>query len=211
MSNLLWPTDYSTPGLHVPHQLPKFAQVHVHCIGDANQPSHPLMPSSPWLLIFPSIRDFPMSQLFASKYWSFSFNISPSNEYSGLISLKIDWFDLLKSKGLSRVFSNTTIWKHQFFSSQPTQGPTLTSGKNIALTIWTFVGRAMTLLFSTLSRFVRAFLPRSKHLLISWLHSPSIMILEPKNRKSVTISTFSPLYLSWSNGAEWHDLSFSNI
>ena len=118
MSNLLWPTDYSTPGLHVPHQLPKFAQVHVHCIGDANQPSHPLMPSSPWLLIFPSIRDFPMSQLFASKYWSFSFNISPSNEYSGLISLKIDWFDL-SAVQVNQVFSNITVWKYQFIGTLP--------------------------------------------------------------------------------------------
>ena len=91
--------DCSTPGLHFPYQLSKFAQVHVHCISDANQPSHPLMPSSPLLSIFPSIRDFPMSQLFPSKYQSFSFNISPSNEYSGLISLKIDWFDLSAVQG----------------------------------------------------------------------------------------------------------------
>ena len=91
--------DCSTPGLHVPHQLPKFAQVHVHYISDANQPSHPLMPSSRLLSIFPSIRDFPMSQLFPSKYWSFSFNISPSNKYSGLISLKIDWYDLSAVQG----------------------------------------------------------------------------------------------------------------
>ena len=103
--------DCSTPGLPVPHHLQEFAQVHVYCISDAIQPSHPLMPSSPLPSIFPSIRDFSNESavhIRGPKYWSFSFSISPSNKYSGLISLKISWFDLL-SKGLSGVFSSTTV------------------------------------------------------------------------------------------------------
>ena len=119
-----------------------------------------------------------------------------------------DWFPLeltglifLQSKGLSGVFSSTTIWKHQFFTTQPSLWfnshiRTWLLGKKkkqtIALTIWTFVGKLMSLLFNTLSRFVIAFLPRSKRLLISWLQSPSAVILEPKKRKSVTASTFNP-------------------
>ena len=115
------PMDCSTPGFPVLHHLPEFAQTHAHWVGDAIQPSHPL--SS--LFLLPSI--FPITRVFSNesvlhirwpKYWSFSFSISPSNECLGLISFRIDWFDLFASKGLSRVFSNTTVQKHQFFGTQ---------------------------------------------------------------------------------------------
>jgi len=99
------PMDCSTPGLPVPHQLPEFAQVHVYCISDAAQPFHPLMPSFPLLSVFPSTRDFSNESSLHirwPKYWSFSFSISPSSEYSGLISLKIDWFDFLAVQGTFR-------------------------------------------------------------------------------------------------------------
>ena len=128
--------------------------------------------------IFPSIRVFSNeSTLYIRwpKYWNFSFSISPSNEYLGLISFRIDWFDLFAVQGLSRVFSNTTVWKHQFFGPQPSlwvkEGlhPYMSTGKTIALTRWTFVVKLMSLFFNMLSRFVIAFLPRNKHLLLSWL------------------------------------------
>ena len=118
------------------------------------------------------------------KYWSFNFSIIPSKEHSGLISFRMDWLDLLQSKRLSRVFSNTTVQKHQFFcaqlSSQSNSHPYMTTGKTIALTRWTFVGKVMSLLLNMLSRLVITFLPRSKCLLISWLQSPSAVILEPR-------------------------------
>ena len=113
------PMDYSTPGYPVLHHLPKLAQAHVHWVDVAIQPSHPLL-----LLLssFPSIRIFPNELVLCirwPKYWSFSFSISPSNEYSGLIFFRIDWFDLLAIQGPLRVFSSTTARKHQFFHVQP--------------------------------------------------------------------------------------------
>ena len=115
------PMDCSTPGLPVYHQLPEFTQAHVHWVGDAIQPSHPL--SSPSLPAYNLAQHQDLFQWVSSlhqvaKYWSFSFSISPYNEYSGLISFRIDWFDLLAVQGLSRVFSNTTVQKHQFFGAQ---------------------------------------------------------------------------------------------
>ena len=134
---------------------------------------HPLvLPPS----IFPSIRVFSNESALRirwPKYWSFSFSISPSNEYSGLISFRIGLISL-QFKGLSRVFSNTTVQKHQFFGAQLSfivqlSHPYMTTGKMIPLIRWTFVGKVVSLLFNVLSRLVMAFLPRSKHLLISWL------------------------------------------
>ena len=119
------------------------------------------------------------------KYWSFSFSISPSNEYSGLISCRMDWLDLLAVQGtLKRLLQHysskaSILWCSAFFIIQVSQ-PYMTTGKTIALTRWTFVGKVMSLLFNVLSRLVIAFLPRSKRLLISWLQSPSSVILEPK-------------------------------
>ena len=116
------------------------------------------------------------------KYWNFSFSISPFNEYSGLISFRMDWFELLAVQGMRRVFSNTAVQMHQFFGILPSlwSNTHTTTGKIIALTRLTFVGKIMSLLFNMLSRLVIAFLPRSKCLLISWLQSPSAVILEPK-------------------------------
>ena len=130
------------------------------------------------------------------KFWSFSFNISPSNEHPGLISLGWTGWISLQSKGLSRVFSSTTVHKHQFFSAQlslqPSFHPYMTTGKTIALTRGTFAGKVMSLLFNMLSRLVIVFLPMSKHLLIPWLKSPSAVILEPPKIKSLTVSIVSP-------------------
>ena len=125
------------------------------------------------------------------KYWSFSFNISPSNEHPGLIS-RMDWLDL---NAVQRTFkslsSNTTVQKYQFFGA-PTLTSIMTTGKTIAWTRWTFVDKVLSLFFNMISRLVITFLPRSKRLLISWLQSPCAVILEPKKTKSDTVSTVSP-------------------
>ena len=155
------------------------------------------------LLLLPSI--FPSIKVFSNesalhirwpKYWSLSFSISPSNEYSELISFRIDWFDLLQSKGISGVFSlkelKASILHCSAFFKVQLPHPYMTSGKTMALTIQTFAGKVISLLFNTLSRFVIAFLPRRKCLLLSWLQSPSVVILEPKKIKSVTVSIFPP-------------------
>ena len=153
-------------------------------------PSNHLILSSPLLLpsIFPSIRVFSNESVLCimwPKYWSFSFSISPSKDYSGLISFRIDWFDLLEVKGtLKSLLQHHSLkaWilrRSTFFKVQLSH-PYMTIGETIALTIWTVVGKVISVLFNMLSRFDVAFLPRSKHLLISWLLSPSSVILEPK-------------------------------
>ena len=131
------------------------------------------------------------------KYWSFSFSISPSIEYSGLISFRVDWLDLLAVQGtlkslLQHHSSKASILQRSAFFMVQLSHPYMTTGKTIALSTWTFVGKVMSLLFNMLSRIIIAFLPRSKHLLISWLQSPSAVILEPKKIKSVTVSIVSP-------------------
>ena len=166
---------------------------------------HPLLfPPS----VFPSIMVFSNELVLCirwPKYWSFSFSISLSNEYQDWFSLEWTGCISLQSKGLSRVFSNTTVQKHQFFSPQLSLWSNLTSihdcWKNYNLTRRTFVGKGMSLLFNMLSRFVIAFLPRSKRLLISWLQSPSAVILEPKKIKSLTFSIVSHLF-----AMKWWDL-----
>ena len=130
------------------------------------------------------------------KYWSFSFSISPSNEFSGLVSFRIDWFDLLAVQGtlkslLQHHSSKASILRHSAFFLVHLSHPYMTTGKTIALTRWTFAGKVMSLLLNMLSKLVITFLPRSKHLSISWLQSPSAMILEPQKIKSVTVSLFS--------------------
>ena len=170
------------------------------------------MPSSHFILcfllfllpsIFPSIRVFSNEMALHirwPKYWSFSFNISPSNEHPGLISFRGDWLDLLAVQGtlknlLQHHSSKASIlWCSAFFIVQLSH-PYMITGKTIALTRWTFVGKViMSLLFNMLSRLVITLLPRSKHLLISWLQSPSVVILEPRKIKSATVSSF-PIYL----------------
>ena len=131
------------------------------------------------------------------KYWSFSFSIIPSKEISGLISFRMDWLDLLAVQGtLKRLLQHhsskaSILWCWAFFTVQLSY-PHMTTGKTIALTTRTFVGKVMSLLLNMLSRLVITFLPRSKHLLISWLHSPSAVILEPQKIKSDTVSTVFP-------------------
>ena len=164
-------------------------------------PSNHLMLCRPVLLppsIFPSIRVFSNESVFHirwRKYWSFS--ISPSNEYSGLISFRIDWFDLLAVQGTLKSLLQhhslkaSILWRSAFLMVQLPH-PHMTTGKTIALTRWTFVSKLMSLIFNMLSRLVIAFLSRSKCLLISWLQSPSAVILEPPKIKSVTVSIVSP-------------------
>ena len=178
-------------------------------------PSNHLILCRPLLLlpsIFPSIRVLSNESALHirwPKYWSFSFSISPSNEYPGLISFRMDWLDLLAVQWLSRVFSNITVEKHQFFGAQPSSHPYMTTGKTIALTRWTFVGKVMSLLLNMLYTLVITFLPRSKHLLISWLPSPSAVILEPHKTK-YCFHCF-PIYFPWSDGTRCHDLRFLNV
>ena len=143
-----------------------------------------------------------MSQLFTRwpKYWSFSFNISPSNEHPGLVSFRMDWLDLLAVQGtlkslLQHHSSKVSIVQCSAFFTVQLSHPYMTTGKNIALTRRTFVDKEMSLLLNMLSSLVTTFLPKSKHLLISWLQSPSAVILEPPKIKSDTVSTVSPSIL----------------
>ena len=147
------------------------------------------------LLLLPAI--FPNTRVFSNelalrirwpKYWSFSFNISPSNEHPGLISFRMDWLDLLEVQGILKSLlqhhsSKASVLQHSAFFAVQLSHPYMTTGKTIALTRWIFVDKVMSLLFNMLSRLVIPFLPRSKHLLISWLQSPSAVILEPKKNK----------------------------
>ena len=154
-----------------------------------------LLPSS-----FPNIRVFSKESVLCirwPKYWSLRFSISPSSECSGLISFRMDWLDLLAVQGtlkslLQHHSSKASVFWHSAFFIVQLSHPYMTTGKTIALTRRTFVGKVMSLLFNMLSTFVIAFLPRSKHLLISWLQSPSAVILKPKKIKSVTVSIVSP-------------------
>ena len=163
-----------------------------------------------------------MSQLFTwggPKYWSFSFSMSPSKEIPGLISSRMDWLDLLAVQGtlkslLQHHSSKVSILPHSAFFTVQLSHPYMTTGKTIALTRRTFVGKVMSLLFNTLSRLVITFLPKSKCLLISWLQSPSAVILEPKKIKSDIVSTVSPFIshevmaqMPWSSFSESWALS----
>ena len=166
-------------------------------------PSNHLILCRPLLLlpsIFPSIRVFSNESglhIRWPKDWSFSFNISPFKEHAGLISFRMDRLELLAVQGtlkspLQHHSSKVSIlWCSAFFLVQPSH-PYMTTGKTIALTRWTFVIKVMSLLFNMLSRLVITFFPRSKHLLISWLQSPSAVILEPRKIKSVSVSTVFP-------------------
>ena len=168
------PMNRSTPGLPVHHQLLQFTQTHVHRVSDAIQPSHP---RSTLLLLPPiplSIRVFsnesPLCMRWP-KYWSFSFSIVPSKEHPGLISFRMDWLDLLTVQGtlkslLQHHSSKASILRCSAFFTVQLSHPYMTTGKTIALTRWTFVGKVMSLLFNMLSGLVKTFLPRNKHLTI---------------------------------------------
>ena len=215
-SNSLWPPGLYTPGLPVHHQLPKFTQAHVHWVSDAIQPSYPLLS--------PSLPAFNLSQhqglclesglrIKWPKYSCFSFGISPSNEYSGVIYFRIDWFDLLAVQGtlkslLQHHSSKALILQRSAFFIVQLSHPYVTTGKTIALTRWIFVGKVMSLLFNMLSRLVIAFIPRSKRLLISWLQIPSAVILEPPKIQSVTVSIVSHLCsMKWWDQMPWSSFS----
>ena len=176
-----------TPGLPVHHQLPESTQTHVHRVDDAIQPSHPLSSPSPPTLnlsqhqgLFKWV-SFPMG---CPKYWRFSFRISPPSEHPGLVSFRMDCWITLQSKtsqesSPTSQFKASILWPSAVFIVQLLH-PYMTTGKTIALTRRTFVGKVMSLLLNMLSRLVITFLPWSKCLLISWLQSPSAVILEPK-------------------------------
>ena len=190
----------NTPGLLVHHQLPEFTQT--PC--PSSRWCHPaissyVVPFSSCPQIPPSITVFSSestSHMRWPKYWSFSFSISRSNEHPGPISFRMDWLDLLAVQGtlksLQHHSSKASIFQHSAFFTIELSHLYMTTGKTIALTRQTFVGKVMSLLFNMLSRLVITSLPRSKHLLISWLQSPSAIILEPKIIKSYTVSTVSP-------------------
>ena len=156
-----------------------------------------LLPPIPPSIRPPSIRVFSNEsalQIRWPKYWNFSFNISPSNEYSGLMSFRMDWFDLLAVQGtlkslLQHHSSKASIFQRSAFFTVQLSQPHMTTGETIALTRWTFVGEVMSLLYNMPSRLAITFLPRSKCLLISWLQSPPAVILEPLKIKSATVST----------------------
>ena len=186
MSNCLWPHESQHARPPCPSPTLEFTQTHVHRVGDANQPSHPLLSPSPPAPIPPSIRVFSNESTFHMrwpKYWSFSLSISPSNEHPGLASFIMNWLDLLVIQGtrkslLQHHSSKASILWHSAFFTVQLSHPFMITGKTIALTRQTFVGKVISLLSNMLSRLVITFLPRSKRLLISWLQSPSAVILE---------------------------------
>ena len=184
-------------------------------------PSSHLILCHPFLLlpsIFPSIRVFSNESTLRMRWpkcWSFSFNISPFDEHPGLISIRMDWFYLLAVQGtLKNLFQHhsskaSILWCSAFFIVQLSH-PYMTTGKTIVLTRCTFVGKVMSLLCNMLFRLVITFLPRSKHLSVSWLQSPSAVILEPKKIVWHCFHCF-PIYFPWSDGTGCHDLSFLNV
>ena len=184
-------------------------------------PSNHIILCRPLLLlpsIFPSIRVFSKESglhIRWPKYWIFNCNISPCNEHPGLISFRMDWLDLFAVQGtlkslLQHHSSKPSILQHSAFFIVQLSHPYMTTGRTIALTRRTFVGKVMSLLFNMLSRLVVIFLSRSKRFLISWLQSPSAVILEPPKIVWHWFHCF-PIYLPWSDGTRCHDLSFLTV
>ena len=199
------PMNRSTPGLPVHHQLPESTQTHVH---ESVMPSSHLILCRPLLLLSipPSTRVFSNESALRMrwpKYWSFSFSISPSNEHPGLISFRIDWLDLLAVQGMLKNLLQhhsskaSILWRSTFFIVQLSHSY-MTTGKTRALTGQTFVDKVMSLLFNMPSRLVVTFLPRSKCLLISWLQSPSAVILKPPKINQPLFPLFPHLFhMKW--------------
>jgi len=212
------PMNHSTPGLPVHHQFPESSQTHVHWDSDAIQPSHPLLSPSP-----PALNLSQHQGLFkwvsslhqVAKVFEFHLQHQSFQWTPGLISFRMDWLHLLAVQGtLKSLFQHQSskasiLWRSAFFIVTLSH-PYVTTGKTIALSSWTFVGKVMSLLLNMQSRLVITFLPRSKRLLISWLQSPSAVILEPRKIKSAGFHCF-PIYLPWSDGTGCHDLSFLNV
>jgi len=190
----------STPDFPVHYQFPEFTETHVHRVSDAIQQSHPLLspsPPAPNPSQHQSFSNESTLHMRWPKHWSFSLSISPSSEQPGLVSFRIDWLGLLAVQGtLKSLLQHHSskaliIWCSAFFTVQLSH-PYMTTGKTLAFTRQTFVGKLISLLLNMLSRLVINVLPKSKCLLISWLQSPSAVIWEPKNIKSDTVSTVFP-------------------
>ena len=205
------PMDCSTPGLPIHHQLPESTQTHVHWVG---MPSNHLILCRPLLLlpsIFPSIRVLSNESALRIRWPKYGVSVSTS----GLISFRMDWLDLLAVQGtlkslLQHHSSKASILQHSAFFIVQLSHPYMTTGKTIALIRRIFVDKLMSLLFSMLSRLVITFLSRSKCLLISWLQSPSAVILEPRKIKSASFHCY-PIYFPWSDGTRCYDLSFLSV
>ena len=208
--------NHSTPGLPVHHQLPESTQTHIHYVGNAIQPSHPLSSPSP--------SAFNLSQHQSLFKWaSFSHQVAKiSSSTSVLPKNTQDWSPLgwtgwisLQCNGFSRVLqhhsSRASVLRRSAFFMVQLSHSYVTTGKTRALTRWTFVDKVMSLLFSMLSRLVITFLPRSKHLLISWLQSPSAVIWDPRKSKVCHCFHCFPSYLPWSDRTRCHDLHFLNV
>ena len=215
MSDFLWPPWPSAhqASLSITNSLSLLKFMSIESV----MPSNQLILCCPLLLpssIFPSIRVFPNESVLRirwPKYWSVSFSISPSNEYSRLISFRMDWLDLLAVQETLKSLLQHNSWKasilrHSAVFIVHLSHPYMTTGKTIALTKQTNVGKVMSLLFNMLSRLVITLIPRSKCLLISWLQSPSAVIWSPKNK----VSHCFPIYFPWTDGTRCHDLHFLN-
>ena len=213
MSNSLWP--HGLQHARLPWPSPTLGVYSDLTSVESVMPSNHLILCHPLLLppsIFPSLRVFSDESVLCirwPKYWSFSFSISPSNEYLELISFRVDWLDLLIVQGtckslLQHHSSKASVLRCSAFFMVQLSHPYMTTGKTIALTKWTFVGKVMSLLLNMLPRLVITFLPRSKCVLISWLQSPSAVILEPPKIKSLTVSTVSHLFaMKWWDQMPW--------
>ena len=200
-----------TPGIY-PHSCPSSRWCHPAI-------SSSVVPFSSCPQFLPASGSFPMSQLFAwggQSQLEFQLQHQSFNEYSGLISFRMDWLDLLAVQGtlkslLQHHSSKASILRHSACFIVQLSHPYMTTGKTIALTRRTFVGKVMSLLVNMLSRLVITVLPRSERLWLSGLQSPSALILEPRKIKSATVFTCFPIYLPWSDGTRCHDLSFLNV
>ena len=210
--------DCSTPGFPVHHQLPEPAQTHVHRVGDAIQPSHPLSSPSPPACSpsqHHSLYHWVSSLHQVAKHWSFKFSINPSNEYSGLISFRIDWFDLLAVQGTHKSLLQhhsskaSILWQSAFFIVQNSHAY-ITTGKTIALIRQTFLGQVKSLLFNMLPSLVIAFLPKSKSLNFMAAVTICCDFGAPQNKICQCFLCFL-MYLPWSDGTGSHDLSFLHV
>ena len=209
--------NHSTPGLPVHHQLPEFTQTHVHRVGDAIQPSHPLSSPSPPVPnpsqhqgLFQWVNSsHEVAKVLEFQLQHQSFQWTPR---TGLVSFRMDWLDLLAVQGILKSLLQhhsskaSILWHSAFFTVQFSH-PYMTTGKTIALTRWAFVGKVISQLLNMLSRLVITFLPRTKRLLISWLQSPSAVILEPKNKTKQSLTLF-PLFpylfpMKWGDQMTW--------
>ena len=209
------PMNCTTPGLPVHHQLPEFTQTHVHWVGDAIQPSHPLSSPSP-PVPNPSQHQVLFQWVNSSHEVAKELEFQLQSQSFQWTPFRMDWLDLLAVQGtlkslLQHHSSKASMFRRLAFFIVQLSHPYMTTGKTIALTRWTSVGKVMSLLFNMLSRLVITFLSRNKRLLISWLQSPSAVILEPPKIKVWHCFHCFPIYFPWSDGTRCHNLSFLNV